>query len=150
VSTLTAADLLAPAYDQARLGLDEGGVPVGAALWIDGRLVAGGRNRRVQDGNPILHGETHCLQVAGRLPARAYRRSTLATTLSPCDMCTGAILLFGIPRVIVGENRTFLGGEELLRSRGVEVIVVDDAECASLMRRFIAEKPEVWNEDISV
>jgi cytosine deaminase len=150
MTELTALELLAPAVGQAQLGFGEGGVPVGAALWIDDRLVAGGRNRRVQDGNPILHGETHCLQAAGRLPASAYRRATLATTLSPCDMCTGAILLFGIPRIIVGENRTFLGGEDLLRSRGVEVVVVDDAECASLMQRFIAGNPDVWNEDISV
>jgi cytosine deaminase len=146
----TDAQLLSPALEEARGGLAEGGVPVGSALWVDGELVAVGRNQRVQQGNPILHGETHCLQGAGRLPAAVYRRATLVTTLSPCDMCTGAILLFGIPRIIVGENRTFMGGEELLRSRGVEVVIVDDAECFALMQEFIRLKPEVWNEDIGV
>jgi creatinine deaminase len=146
----TIEEFLAPARAEARDGLAEGGVPVGSALWIDDELRASGRNQRVQQGNPILHGETHCLQQAGRLPAADYRRATLVTTLSPCDMCTGAILLFGIPRVIIGENRTFMGGEDLLRARGVEVIVVDDAECAALMGTFVADYPEVWNEDIGV
>ena len=148
--TAATAALLEPALAEARAGLAEGGVPVGAALFIDDRLVASGRNQRVQQGDPILHGETHCLQVAGRRPAADYRRATLVTTLSPCDMCTGAILLFGIPRVIIGENRTFLGGEELLRSRGVELVIVDDVECAALMAEFIRSAPEVWNEDIAV
>jgi cytosine deaminase len=142
------AALLQAALEQARIGRAEGGVPIGAALWIDERVVGAGRNRRVQLGSAIRHGETDALEVAGRLPASRYRRATMATTLSPCDMCTGAILLYGIPRVVIGENRTFLGGEDLLRSRGVEVVNVDSAECYELMQGFIAEHPEIWNEDI--
>ena len=142
-------ELLALAIEQARIGRDEGGVPIGAVLVDDaGRVLGTGRNRRVQDGSAIRHGETDALENAGRLPASVYARATMVTTLSPCDMCTGAILLYGIPRVVIGENRTFLGGEELLRSRGVEVVVLDDAECVELMRAFIAAHPEVWNEDI--
>jgi cytosine deaminase len=147
--------LLAHAVEQARIGLAEGGVPIGAALVVEGadgvvEVLAVGRNRRVQQGSAIRHGETDCLENAGRLPASTYARATMVTTLSPCDMCTGAILLYGIPRVVIGENRTFMGGEDLLRARGVEVVVVDDPECADLMRRFIAAHPEVWNEDIGV
>jgi len=140
--------LLAPAVAEARRGRDEGGVPIGAALVVDGQVIAVGHNRRVQEGSAIKHGETDCLEAAGRLPASVYARATMVTTLSPCDMCTGAILLYKIPRVIIGENRTFLGGEELLRSRGVEVIVLDDAECIELMENFIAREPALWNEDI--
>lgn len=136
------------AIDQARQGAEEGGVPVGAALVAEGRVLGAGRNRRVQQGSPIRHGETDALDNAGRLPARVYRTATMYTTLSPCDMCTGAILLYEIPRVVIGENDTFLGGEELLRSRGVEVVVVGDEECRSLMRSFIAAHPELWDEDI--
>jgi cytosine deaminase len=147
---LSADLLMGPAWGEARAGFAEGGVPIGAALWDGEMLLGSGRNQRVQQGNPILHGEMHCLQNVGRLPGEVYRRTTLVTTLSPCDMCTGAILLFGIPRVVIGENRTFLGGEHLLRSRGVEVLVMDEPECASLMARFIAAKPDVWNEDIAV
>ena len=143
-------EALAHAVEQARIGLAEGGVPIGAALLVDGEVVAVGRNRRVQQGSAIRHGETDCLENAGRLPATTYARATMVTTLSPCDMCTGAILLYKIPRVLIGENRTFLGGEDLLRARGVEVLVLDDAECADLMRRFIAAHPDVWNEDIGV
>jgi creatinine deaminase len=142
------AQLLAPALEEARRGRDEGGVPIGAALLVDGQVVAVGHNRRVQEGSAIKHGETDCLEAAGRLPASVYARATMVTTLSPCDMCTGAILLYKIPRVIIGENRTFLGGEELLRSRGVEVVVLDDAECIDLMEDFIAREPALWNEDI--
>jgi creatinine deaminase len=142
------ASLLELAIEQARIGRDEGGVPIGAALVVDGQVLGVGRNRRVQDGSAIRHGETDALENAGRQPASVYRRSTMVTTLSPCDMCTGAILLYGIPRVVMGENRTFVGGEELLRSRGVEVVNLDSAECVELMRAFIAEHPEVWNEDI--
>jgi creatinine deaminase len=142
------AQLLAPALEEARRGRDEGGVPIGAALVVDGKVLAVGRNRRVQEASAIKHGETDCLEAAGRLPASVYARATMVTTLSPCDMCTGAILLYKIPRVIIGENRTFLGGEELLRSRGVEVVVLDDAECISLMEDFIAREPALWNEDI--
>ena len=142
------AELLAVAIEQARIGRDEGGVPIGAAILVDGEVVGAGHNRRVQLGSAIRHGETDALEVAGRLPAAKYRRATMATTLSPCDMCTGAILLYGIPRLVIGENRTFLGGEDLLRSRGVEVINLDSPECYDLMQRFIAEHPDVWNEDI--
>ena len=136
------------AIEQARIGGDEGGVPIGAVLVADGRVLGAGHNRRVQLGSAIRHGETDALEAAGRLPASVYRRSTMYTTLSPCDMCTGAILLYGIPRVVLGENRTFLGAEDLLRSRGVEVVNLDSAECKALMDAFIAAHPEVWNEDI--
>ncbi len=146
--TSSPAELLAPALEEARRGRDEGGVPIGAALVVDGEVIAVGHNRRVQEGSAIKHGETDCLEAAGRLPASVYARATMVTTLSPCDMCTGAILLYKIPRVIIGENRTFLGGEDLLRSRGVEVIVLDDAECIGLMEDFIAREPALWNEDI--
>ena len=141
---------LEAAIEQARIGRDEGGVPIGAALVADGRVLGAGHNRRVQQGSAILHGETDALEVAGRLPASVYRRSTMYTTLSPCDMCTGAILLYGIPRVVIGENRTFVGGEDYLRSRGVEVVNLDSEACVELMRAFIAGHPEVWNEDIGV
>jgi cytosine deaminase len=136
------------AIAEARSGRDEGGIPIGAAVVADGVLLAGGHNRRVQHGSAIHHGETNALENAGRQPATVYRRATMYTTLSPCDMCTGAMLLYGIPRVVVGENVTFMGGEELLRSRGVEVVLADDDECKELMREFIAAKPELWNEDI--
>ena len=139
---------LARAIEQARMGRDEGGVPIGAALVADGRVLGAGHNRRVQQGSAIRHGETDALEEAGRLPASVYRRATMYTTLSPCDMCTGAILLYGIPRVVIGENRTFMGGEDLLRSRGVEVINLDSAECKALMDEFIAAHPDIWNEDI--
>jgi cytosine/creatinine deaminase len=142
------AELLSHAVAEARRGRDEGGVPIGAALVVDGQVIAVGHNRRVQEGSAIKHGETDCLEAAGRLPASVYARATMVTTLSPCDMCTGAILLYKIPRVIIGENRTFLGGEDLLRSRGVEVVVLDDAECIELMEDFIAREPALWNEDI--
>ena len=137
------------AIEQARAGRAEGGVPIGAALIADdGAILGAGHNRRVQLGSAIRHGETDALENAGRLPASSYRRSTMYTTLSPCDMCTGAILLYGIPRVVIGENRTFLGGEDLLRSRGVEVVVVDSRECVELMTEFIAAHPDLWSEDI--
>jgi cytosine deaminase len=141
--------LLETAKAQARLGLAEGGIPIGAALVADDGTVLGvGRNRRVQLGSPIRHGETDALEQAGRLAAATYRHSTMVTTLSPCDMCTGAILLYGIPRVVIGENRTFLGGEAYLRARGVRVVVMDDEECVTLMHDFVAAHPELWNEDI--
>jgi cytosine/creatinine deaminase len=145
---MTDQEYLAVAIEQARVGRDEGGVPIGAALVVDGQVVGAGRNRRVQLGSAIRHGETDALEEAGRLSAAVYRRATMYTTLSPCDMCTGAILLYGIPRVVIGENRTFLGAEDLLRSRGVEVANLDSAECKALMDEFIAAHPEVWNEDI--
>ena len=136
------------AIAEAEQGMSEGGIPIGSVLVHDGAIIGRGHNRRVQRGSPTLHGEMDALENAGRLPARVYRESVLYTTLSPCAMCTGAILLYGIPRVIVAENRTFLGEEELLRSRGVEVVVLDDRRCVDLMTRFIAERPELWNEDI--
>lgn len=145
---MTDEELLELAVAEARQGLSEGGIPIGAALVHDGRLLGSGRNRRVQQGSAIRHGETDCLENVGRLPARVYAASTMVTTLSPCDMCTGAILLYGIPRVVVGENRNFLGGEDLLRSRGVEVVVLDDPVCTEMMKSFIEANPGLWNEDI--
>jgi cytosine/creatinine deaminase len=142
------ARFLEIAIEQARLGAAEDGVPIGAALVADGRVLGAGRNRRLQNGSPIHHGETDALAAAGRQPATVYARATMYTTLSPCAMCSGAVLLYGIPRVVIGEHDTFLGEEDLLRSRGVEVVVADDAECRKLMETFIARHPEVWNEDI--
>ena len=139
---------MAAAIEQAAKSLSEGGVPVGAALVADGRLLGVGHNRRVQQGSVIRHGETDCLENVGRLHATVYRRATMYTTLSPCDMCTGAILMYGIPRVVIGENRSFLGGEDLLRSRGVELVDLDSQECYDLMQTFIERYPEIWNEDI--
>ena len=142
-------EFLAHAIAQARIGRDEGGVPIGGALVADDGTVLGvGRNRRIQQGSAIRHGETDALENAGRLPAAVYRRATMYTTLSPCDMCSGAILLYGIPRVVMGENRTFVGGEDYLRARGAEVVNLDSAECLELMNDFIAAHPEIWNEDI--
>ena len=138
------------AVDEARKGLAEGGIPIGSVLVIDGRIVGRGHNRRVQKGSAILHAEMDCLETAGRLTAADYRRATLYSTLSPCDMCSGATLLYGIPRIVIGENRTFRGPEDYVRSRGVELVIVDDPECARLMREFIAARPELWNEDIGV
>jgi len=141
-------EFLAVAVEQARIGRAEGGVPIGGALVVDGKVVGVGRNRRVQMNSAIRHGETDALENAGRLPASVYRRATMYTTLSPCDMCTGAILLYGIRRVVMGENRTFVGGEDLLRSRGVEVVNLDSDECYELLQGFVLEHPEIWNEDI--
>jgi len=141
---------LQAAIEEARQGLAEGGIPIGSVLVIDGRIVGRGHNRRVQKGSAILHAEMDCLEAAGRLRAADYRRATLYSTLSPCDMCSGTTLLYGIPRVVIGENRTFRGPEDYVRSRGVELTVVDDAECVRLMREFIAARPELWNEDIGV
>ena len=143
-------EFMAAALAEARAGRAEGGVPVGAALVVDGQLLGVGRNKRVQEGSAIKHGETDCLENVGRLPAATYRRATMYTTLSPCDMCTGAILLYGIPRVVIGENTTFRGNEDLLRARGVELVVLDDPGCIDLMTSFIADAPELWNEDIGV
>lgn len=136
------------AIEEAEAGLAEGGIPIGSVLVHQGRIIGRGHNRRVQKGSATLHGEMDALENAGRLPARVYRECTIYTTLSPCSMCSGAILLYGIPRVVIGENRTFLGEEALLTSRGVELTVVDDARCVELMRQFIATKPQLWNEDI--
>jgi cytosine/creatinine deaminase len=136
------------AKQEARQGIAEGGIPIGAVLVVDGAVIGRGHNRRIQLGSPIRHGETDALELAGRQPASVYRRAAMYTTLSPCDMCTGAMLLYEIPRAVIGENRTFLGGEDYLRSRGVEVVVVDDTECAEMMETFIATNPALWNEDI--
>jgi cytosine deaminase len=141
---------LTAAIAEAETGLAEGGIPIGSVLVYQDRIIGRGHNRRVQRGSSILHGEMDALENAGRLPAKVYTQSTLYTTLSPCSMCSGAILLYRIPRVIVGENQTFLGEEELLRQRGVVVQVRHDARCIELMRRFIAEHPALWNEDIGI
>jgi cytosine deaminase len=138
------------AVEEARVGLSEGGIPIGSALVVDGVVIGRGHNRRVQSGSPVLHGEMDALERAGRQPASVYRQSTIYTTLSPCDMCSGAILLYGIPRVVVGENRTFLGAEDHLRSRGVTVEVLDDPRCVSMMTEFISATPQLWDEDIGV
>jgi cytosine deaminase len=141
---------LAAAIEEAERGRSEGGIPIGAVLVFQGRILGRGHNRRVQQGSSTLHGEMDALERAGRQPAAVYRASTLYTTLSPCAMCSGAILLYGIPRVVVGENRTFLGEAALLQSRGVQVDVVQDPRCFRLMEQFIAEHPDLWHEDIGV
>jgi len=141
---------LSAAIAEAELGLREGGIPIGSVIVHGGTIIGRGHNRRVQRGSATLHGEMDALENAGRRAAHVYRESVLYTTLSPCSMCSGAILLYGIPRIIVGENRTFMGEEELLRSRGVAVEVVDDETCVRLMRDFIAARPDLWNEDIGV
>lgn len=139
---------LQAAIAEARAGLAEGGIPIGSVLVHNGEIIGRGHNRRIQRGSAVLHGEMDALENAGRLPAKVYRESILYTTLSPCAMCSGAILLYGIPRVVIGENTTFLGEEELLRGRGVELTVVQDAACIDMMRAFIAARPSLWNEDI--
>jgi cytosine deaminase len=139
---------LEAAIDEAQLGLREGGIPIGSVLVVDDRIVGRGHNRRVQRGSAVLHAEMDCLENAGRLRAADYSRSTLYSTLSPCDMCSGAVLLYGIRRVVVGENRTFRGPEDYLRSRGVEIMLADDPRCIEMMRAFIAARPDLWDEDI--
>lgn len=141
-------ELLVAAVEEARAGRAEGGIPIGSVLAIDGTIIGRGHNRRVQQGSVILHAEMDALENAGRLPASSYRQATLYSTLSPCDMCSGAALLYGIPRIVVGENTTFRGPEDHLRSRGVEVVVLDDPGCIALMEEFIASEPDLWNEDI--
>lgn len=143
-------EFLKAALDEAKAGLSEGGIPIGSVLVHGGKMIGRGHNRRIQSGSPTLHGEMDALENAGRLAASIYRECVIYTTLSPCSMCSGAILLYGIPKVVVGENQTFLGEEELLRSRGVEVEVVNAPECIEMMESFIREKPELWNEDIGV
>lgn len=135
------------AYAEAKQGYEEGGVPVGSIMVEDGAVIAGGHNRRIQEGDPIAHGEMDCIRNAGRRPG--YGRVTLYTTLSPCMMCSGTIVQFGIARVVIGERRNFEGNAEFLSGRGVEVVLMDDADCIALMERFIAERPELWNEDIA-
>jgi len=139
---------LEAALDEARKGRDAAGVPIGSVLVIDGKIVGRGHNQRVQKGSPVLHAEMDCLENAGRLTAADYRRATIYSTLSPCDMCSGAILLYEIPRVVVGENDTFKGPEDYLRARGVKIDIVDNDECKQLMLDFIAMNPSLWNEDI--
>jgi cytosine deaminase len=141
---------LQAAREEAEAGFAEGGIPIGSVIVHGDRIIGRGHNRRVQRGSSVLHGEMDALENAGRLPAKIYRECTIYTTLSPCPMCSGAILLYGIPRVIIGENQTFMGEEALLRSRGVEIEVRQDEGCIALMRRFIAERPELWDEDIGV
>lgn len=141
---------LEAAIEEARQGMDTGGIPIGSVLVIDNQIVGRGHNQRVQKGSAVLHAEMDCLENAGRIKASDYRRATLYSTLSPCDMCSGAVLLYGIPKVVIGENRTFCGPEDYLRSRGVEVEVVDNPECYQLMETFIKKRPELWNEDIGV
>lgn len=141
---------LKAAIEEAQQGLEEGGIPIGSVLVHKGEILGRGHNRRVQRGSTVLHGEMDALENAGRLPASVYRECTLYTTLSPCPMCSGAILLYGIPEVIVGENLTFLGDEALLESRGVNLIVLQDEDCINMMKSFISQKPELWNEDIGV
>jgi cytosine deaminase len=141
---------LQAALEEARRGLAEGGIPIGAALVFEGQILARGHNQRVQRGSVIHHAEMNCLENAGRRPASIYRRCTLYTTLSPCPMCSGAILLYKIPRVVIGENVTFRGAEDWLRARGVELEIRNDPACIEMMRAFIAARPELWNEDIGV
>lgn len=141
---------LEAAIEEARKGMDAGGIPIGSVLVIDGQIVGRGHNQRIQKGSAVLHAEMDCLENAGRIHASDYRRATLYSTLSPCDMCSGAILLYGIPKVVIGENRTFCGPEDYVRSRGVEVVVADNQECRQLMESFIKNNPELWNEDIGV
>lgn len=136
------------AIDEAKKGMKEGGIPIGSVIVHNGKIIGSGHNRRIQKGSPTLHGEMDALENAGRQPARVYRESVIYTTLSPCSMCSGAILLYGIPKVIIGENKTFMGEEELLKSRGVEIIVLNDKTCIEMMESFIKNRPELWNEDI--
>ena len=141
-------EFLHAAIDEAQKGLDEGGIPIGSVIVHNGKIIGRGHNRRVQNGSAILHGEMDALENAGRLPADVYKKCVLYTTLSPCAMCTGAILLYGIPKVVIGENVTFMGEEELLKQRGVQVELADDDTCKNMMKTFINNKPELWNEDI--
>lgn len=136
------------AIKEAKKGMAEGGVPIGSVLVIDGRIVGRGHNQRVQKGSAILHAEMDCLENVGRIKASDYRQATLYSTLSPCDMCSGAVLLYGIPKVVIGENRTFCGPEDYVKSRGVEVVIIDDQKCRQLMETFIEDNPALWNEDI--
>ena len=143
-------EFLKVAFEEAQKGYAEGGIPIGSVLVHKGKIIGRGHNKRVQEGSVVLHGEMDALENAGRQPASVYKECTIYTTLSPCPMCSGTILLYGIPKVVIGENKTFLGEEELLRSKGVEVVVADDNDCYELMQKFIQEKPALWNEDIGV
>jgi creatinine deaminase len=145
---MTTDPYMQAAIEEAQKGLAEGGIPIGSVLVIDGKIVGRGHNQRVQKGSCVLHAEMDCLENAGRLKASDYRRATLYSTLSPCDMCSGTALLYGIKKIVIGENRTFKGPEAYVRSRGVELDLRDDAQCRELMQNFIAQQPELWNEDI--
>ena len=136
------------AVEEARKGRDEGGIPIGSVLVVDARVLGTGHNRRVQRSSPTLHAEMDAIENAGRLPGSVYKRATLFSTLSPCDMCSGTALLYGIPRIVIGENQTFMGPESYLRSRGVELVVLQRSDCKALMDEFIASRPDLWNEDI--
>ena len=150
MSAMTHDPFLQAALNEARKSASEGGIPIGSVLVDEGRIIGRGHNCRVQTGSPIDHGEMNCLRNAGRLPAKVYRNCTLYSTLSPCPMCSGAIVLYKIPRLVVGENQTFLGAEDYLRANGVDVTILEDAECIQLMRGFIEANPQLWNEDIGV
>ena len=143
-------EFLQAAIAEAKAGLKEGGIPIGSVIVHNGKIIGRGHNRRIQQGSVVLHGEMDALENAGRQPASVYRQCILYTTLSPCPMCTGAILLYGIPKVIIGENRTFLGAEKLLIEKGVDIVVINDAECIEMMANFIKSNPALWNEDIGV
>lgn len=143
-------EFLAEALSEARKGLTEGGIPIGSVIVYENKILGRGHNKRIQDGSVVLHGEMDAFENAGRQPASIYKKSTLYTTLSPCPMCSGAILLYGIPKVVIGENETFLGSEELLKEKGVEVIVLDNQECKEMMRSFIQNNPSLWDEDIGL
>ena len=147
---MTQDPFLQAALEEARKSASEGGIPIGSVLVHEGRIIGRGHNCRVQTGSPIDHGEMNCLRNAGRLPAKVYRNCTLYSTLSPCPMCSGAIVLYKIPKVVVGENQTFLGAEDYLRANGVHVTILEDAECIQLMREFVEANPQLWNEDIGV
>ena len=139
---------LKAAIDEAKIGMNNGGIPIGSVLVIDDQIVGRGHNQRIQKGSSVLHAEMDCLENSGRLKASDYSRATLYTTLSPCDMCSGAILLYGVPKVVIGENQTFCGPEEYLQSRGVELVILNDSECCQIMESFIQKNPILWNEDI--
>ena len=141
-------EFMQAAIDEAKLGLAQGGIPIGSVLVHNGKIIGRGHNKRVQTGSPTLHGEMDALENAGRQPASIYRQSVIYTTLSPCSMCTGAILLYGIPKVVIGENQSFMGEEALLKSKGVEIKMVDSDECKQMMNEFMSAKPELWYEDI--
>jgi cytosine deaminase len=138
------------AINQAKIGLQEGGIPIGSVIVHENKILGAGHNKRVQEGSVVLHGEMDALENAGRQKAAVYEKSTLYTTLSPCPMCTGTIILYGISKVVIGENKTFMGEEDLLRSKGIEVVVLNDDECITMMAKFINENPQLWNEDIGI
>lgn len=143
-------EFLEAAFEEAKKGYAEGGIPIGSVLVYEGKIIGRGHNKRVQNGSVVLHGEMDALENAGRQPASVYAKCTLYTTLSPCPMCSGTVLLYGIPKVVIAENKTFMGEEELLKSRGVDVVLANHEGCYQLMQQFIKEKPELWNEDIGV